>query len=113
VNKLIHKLLSIPAKYHRISEEPILLQIVIVELIYLPNDPAPRSPQLDWVICGGESGANFRPFDIDWALRLAAECSVTNIAFWMKQLGGFPDKHDNMETWPLSLRVQDFPEGWK
>lgn len=51
---------------------------------------------LDWVIVGGESGPNARPMAIEWARELQAQCAEAGVAFFLKQLGGFPDKrgHD-------------------
>ncbi len=40
---------------------------------------------LDWVICGCESGPNRRPFNNDWATRLANECISYKISFFFKQ----------------------------
>jgi protein gp37 len=45
---------------------------------------------LDWVICGGESGPNARPFDLVWAYSLREQCRVSGIAFFCKQLGSRP-----------------------
>lgn len=40
---------------------------------------------LDWIICGSESGANARPFDMDWARSLRDECLQVGIPFFLKQ----------------------------
>jgi protein gp37 len=45
---------------------------------------------LDWVICGGESGAGARPMDVQWARELAAQCHAADVPFFMKQLGAVP-----------------------
>lgn len=42
---------------------------------------------VDWVIVGGESGANARPMDADWARGLRDTCLRTNIPFHFKQWG--------------------------
>ena len=63
----------------------------------------------DWIISGGESGAGCRPFNIEWARDLNEQCKRGNIAFFMKQQGGFPDKRDKIEQFPEDLRVRDFP----
>jgi protein gp37 len=42
---------------------------------------------VDWVICGGESGAGARPFDVNWARQLRGQCEALAISFFMKQLG--------------------------
>jgi protein gp37 len=47
---------------------------------------------IDWLICGGESGPGCRRFDIEWARDLREACECTDTAFFLKQLGGNPDK---------------------
>ena len=64
---------------------------------------------VDWLICGGESGAGCRSFDIEWARSIRDECKQSNIPFFMKQLGGHPDKRHDPAEWPEDLRVQEFP----
>jgi len=41
--------------------------------------------QIDWVICGGESGSNRRPFDKQWAVDLYNQCDAANVPFFFKQ----------------------------
>lgn len=65
---------------------------------------------IDWIIVGGESGASCRPFDPEWARHIHWQCRNAGIPFFMKQLGGFPDKHHDPAEWPEDLRVQEFPE---
>ena len=64
---------------------------------------------LDWVIAGGESGAEARPFDAQWARSVRDQCARAGVAFFMKQMGGkrFPD--DRLESLPEDLRVREFP----
>jgi protein gp37 len=43
--------------------------------------------QLDWVICGGESGPKARPLDLRWVRRLRDECvESVNCKFFFKQM---------------------------
>lgn len=65
---------------------------------------------IDWIICGGESGSGCRPMDIEWARSVRDQCKNADTAFFMKQLGGFPDKRHEPELWPEDLRIQEFPE---
>ena len=45
--------------------------------------------RLDWVIVGGESGANFRPMNLDWARSLVAQCRHrAGVAVFFKQASG-------------------------
>lgn len=65
---------------------------------------------IDWIIVGGESGAGCRSFDIQWARHIREQCKNSGTAFFMKQLGGHPDKRHDPEVWPEDLRVREFPE---
>lgn len=86
------------------------------------------APAIDWVIVGGESGGGARPFEIEWARSLQAQCARNFVPFFMKQLGAKPmdvniggpvpylgrfpivsRKGDDMEEWPVDLRIQQFP----
>jgi protein gp37 len=43
---------------------------------------------IHWVIVGGESGADFRPLDLDWVRAIRDQCSKARVAFFFKQIGG-------------------------
>lgn len=47
---------------------------------------------LDWVIVGGESGAQARPMHPDWARYLRDQCAAAGVAFLFKQWGEFAPK---------------------
>lgn len=51
-----------------------------------------RSQSLSWVIVGGESGRNHRPFDPEWARFLRDQCAACGISFFFKQHGGATSK---------------------
>ncbi len=42
----------------------------------------------DWIIVGGESGANARPMSLDWARRIKAQSDELGRVFNFKQVGG-------------------------
>ena len=42
----------------------------------------------DWVVCGGESGPNRRPFDLDWAKDLKRQCDGLGKPWFGKQGSG-------------------------
>lgn len=73
--------------------------------------------ELDWVICGGESGAGARPLLPKWARSLRAECVERGIAFFMKQVGSnncewpgvITRKGDDPREWPKEFRIRQFP----
>lgn len=109
-------LLQINASVLFLSVEPMLAPVHL---------PAAFLEKLDWIICGGESGSGARHFDINWAERLLEDCREHNVAFFMKQLGKYPrlnavkyqhekvmhsNKWDDLEHWPESIQVQEFPE---
>jgi protein gp37 len=41
-----------------------------------------------WVIAGGESGANYRPVNINWVREIRDNCQDADVAFFFKQWGG-------------------------
>lgn len=92
------------------SCEPLLEAVKIKE--YLEKDAG-----VNWVICGGESGAadQVNPFDPFWGRMLRDQCDETGVAFFMKQLGSAPvqltvkGKGGEMDEFPSYLRVRQFP----
>ena len=46
-------------------------------------------PTIDWVICGGESGAGARPMWPQWARDLRDQCADANVPFLFKQWGEY------------------------
>lgn len=64
---------------------------------------------IDQVIIGGESGPKARPMEIAWARSLVEQCKAARIPCFVKQLGGRIDKRDDMEQFPIDLRVRRFP----
>lgn len=102
-------LLQTPAAVRWISAEPLLGPINIDGHLWFSTrklgdkyEP-PRDTKLDWVVVGGESGANARPFDVMWGKMLLDQCRAAGVAFFMKQLGKVAVT-DNANLW-------DFPEG--
>jgi protein gp37 len=84
-----------------ISVEPMLGPVYIDEV---------NSIYVDWVICGGESGPNCRPMDLQWAVDLKNACCSMGIPFFMKQFGGYPDRRDEPNDWPDEFNIREFPE---
>ncbi len=52
--------------------------------------------RLSWCIAGGESGPGARRCNPDWLRGLRDQCQAAGVPFFVKQLGGHPDKrgHD-------------------
>lgn len=57
---------------------------------------------IDWIIQGGESGHHKRPFNLEWARKMKAECSILNIPYFFKQI-------DKIQEIPTDLQVRMFP----
>ncbi len=45
-----------------------------------------QGPQLNWVICGSESGPNHRKTKIEWIRDLREQCISANVPFFLKQM---------------------------
>lgn len=108
-------LADIPAKVRGVSIEPMIGPVNIYSQVN-------NLPSLHWIIVGGESGNNtgkwlFRPAEINWFMSIVNDCKEEGIAVFMKQLGTHLAKTwtansrhgDNVEQFPPSLQIQDFP----
>jgi len=107
----VPRLLSIPAVVHGISIQPQLAPVWLGEL----------APRLQWVIIGGESGAGSRPFHLEWARHLIAECTSAATPVFVQRLGGKPYEGTrrlclqdpaggDCSEWPADLRRREFPD---
>ncbi len=78
---------EIPARVRFLSCEPLLAAIDSLDVLL----------GIHWCIVGGESGPKCRPMDDEWARWLRDLCRSVGTAFFLKQLGGFPNKrgHDD------------------
>lgn len=83
---------------------------------------------IHWVVIGGESGPNARPFDIDKAFKTVRRLRDDRVPVYVKQMGDNPvrtlhgsqrkivcraPKGGKMSEWPAELRIRDFPIGWE
>jgi len=82
---------------------------------------------IDWVICGGESGPGARPMHPGWARGLRDQCQQAGVPVFVKQMGtvwaknqflqgkslyAYGDtKGHEMKYWPEDLRVREMPNG--
>jgi protein gp37 len=114
-------LLDTPAAVRWISAEPLLEAIDIEQYLrcrgcgytaadrrlhgdhHLCKSP---SATLDWVVIGGESGTGARPFNIEWARSIIAQCKAAGVPVFMKQLGSVPilGESDIGLGWPDGTR---------
>jgi protein gp37 len=110
-NLRVPYLLDTPADVSFVSCEPLLGPIDITQVNGYPN----------WLILGGESGPGARPCDINWIDDIYIDCLFHNVPTFIKQLGAYPTscgvqvnlkdrKGGNIEEFPSSLRVREFPK---
>lgn len=106
----LHYLLRTPAAGHFLSAEP-LLGALGPELRYYLGDIERfgrrgweyRRPGLKWVIVGGESGPNRRPFDHAWAKQILDACLDYSVPFFFKQGSAFkPGQDRKLNGWEWS-----------
>jgi protein gp37 len=97
-NERIPILLQTPAVVRFVSVEPML-------------GPIDRDfSDFDWIICGGESGANNRLFSPHWAIDLYYSCYESKVPFFMKQDSGrFPGKQGRIPDW--LWQIKEIPNG--
>jgi protein gp37 len=104
------KLLAIPAVVHGVSIEPQLARVRLGRF----------ARRLQWIINGGESGAGARPFHLEWARSLIAECAAAGTAIYVQKLGCNPFEGGrrlrlgdyaggDWNEWPVDLRIRQFP----
>jgi protein gp37 len=88
-------------------------------------DTGNNGPKLGLVVVGGESGPGARACRIEWIENIIEQCRAAGTPCFVKQLGAYPvwagakcsplqpgkGKNHNPLVWPLSLRVQEMPEG--
>lgn len=75
---------------------------------------------LDWIICGGESGPGARPMHPDWARSLRDQCQAAGVPFFFKQWGdwlpfsqsGLPAFSQYVPNWPDAIRDEMKRERW-
>lgn len=70
-------LFDIPAAVRFVSVEPMLGPVDLQDY-----------NELDWVICGGETGAGSRTMEPEWVLSLQKQCKTYHIPFFFKSWGG-------------------------
>jgi len=114
----IPEILQVDAAVRFLSCEPLIGPINLDNLKYRPgmdgwlsafNENAwPELGKIDWVICGGESGAQARIMKPEWARNLRDQCASAGVAFFMKQMGSVfgPSKGHDL---PDDLNIKQFP----
>lgn len=84
----IPRLLETPAAKRFLSMEPLLGPVNLRPFLrhFFLEEP---SPDLDWVIVGGESGRGARPMHPDWAREIRDACIDAGVPFLFKQWGNW------------------------
>lgn len=122
----IPPLLQTPAVVRFISAEPLLGPLNIRQWLGLEyrhegsySEPDTNATicrkcedaaQLDWVICGGESGPGARPMHPDWARSLRDQCIAAGVAFFFKQWGEWAPGSAGIHS-PKDIPINGHPEG--
>lgn len=88
--------LNLPIRHKYICHEPMLGPINI--------EPYLASGQIEYVLCGGESGAKARPCHYDWILSVRKQCMKYHVSFHFKQTGAVFVK--NGRTYHIKRRLQ-------
>lgn len=95
---------AVPCAIRFLSCEPLIGSLLGLDLT-----------EIGWVIVGGESGGNARPFDPAWAYEIKAECERMGLPYFFKQMGdndvsGAKTGHHGT-TWTgfEDLHVRQFP----
>lgn len=110
----IPKLLAIPARVRFLSMEPLLGPVEFSNVTRRSDAVAqlgkPALSGIHWVITGGESGPGARPYAVEWARSIVAQCEAAGVAVHVKQLGAHvittgisgPGQH-----WPRETGLHD------
>jgi protein gp37 len=92
------------AALHFVSAEPLLGPVDLRG--WLGNAPSVTGC-VGWVIVGGESGPQARPMDLEWLIRIVADCKAAGVPVFVKQDSGrFSGRQGNN---PNCLWLKEYP----
>ena len=60
-------------------------------------------PKLHWVVCGGESGPGYRPWNPTGRDCISDQCALAGVPFFMKQMAGKAEI-------PADLMIREYPK---
>ncbi len=80
-----------------------------VEPLLEPVDLTAHLPYLRWVVAGSESGPRRRPSLWAWHMSLMRQCEDAGVAYFQKQMEINGKITEDVETFPIPLRVRQFP----
>lgn len=109
----ISHLLRTPAAVRFVSVEPMLGPVDLIRAGLRPAWKAergtppmrPLGTNIDWVICGGETGPGARPMHPDWPRSLRDQCQAAGVPFFFKKMGSVY----KAET-PVDLLIREYPD---
>jgi protein gp37 len=108
--KRIPEFLKIPVGIRFLSIEPMLGPIDLMKAFTFPERNYGERP-IEWIICGGESGQNARPLNMDWVKQLQCDCKLYEIPFFFKQVGGIKRINGHWGGELLNgIKYQEFPK---
>lgn len=88
--------LNAPIRHKRICHEPMLGPVNI--------EPYLESGQIEYVLCGGESGEKARPCRYEWVLDTRRQCEKYGVEFHFKQTGAVFEKDGR--TYHIPRKIQ-------
>lgn len=86
-DKRIPVLLQTLSAHRFVSIEPMLGPVDMTFHLGLAENHDDLRGELQWVICGGESGRNARPMHLDWVRSLRDQCRSVGVPLFFKQWG--------------------------
>ena len=100
-NERIPILIDTPAAVRWVSYEPALEAIRIGHLL----GHTEQRRLIDWVVCGGESGKDRRPFSVQWARLVYEQCREAGVPFFMKQDSAFKsEQQGRIPDWLWAIK---------
>lgn len=100
-----------PAELHRLTDlrdTPAALRFLSLEPLIEDLGPLDLTG-IGWCICGGESGSDPRPMELDWVRRIRDDCGAAGVPFHFKQHGDHPSLKGEVDHMLDGERWAQFP----
>jgi protein gp37 len=109
------------SRLNYLTDIPARIRFVSIEPQWEPIDLTDWMHKIHWGIGGGQSGAEAKPYNLNWARQLILQFASFDIPYFQKQLGAGPvnafdvaiklkDSHGGeWSEWPNDLKVRQFP----
>ena len=94
----VEHLRRVPAAVRFLSLEPLLGPLPELDLT-----------GIHWVVAAGESGPGARPLQAAWLRGIHDRCRDAGVPFWLKQLGGWPDRRGGAAALLDGRLYKEFP----